>query len=115
MPLSPGLARWLDSQGHDAAHVSSLKLDRASDVEILDRGAQEDRTIITADLDYPRLLALAAATGPSLILFRGGNWSETDVIARMNQILNGFGEIDICNSILVVDRNRVRRRRLPIK
>ena len=115
MPLSPGLARWLQSQGHDAAHVSSLKLDRAPDVEILERGVEEDRTIITADLDYPRILALAAATEPSLILFRGGNWSGADVIARMNQILSGFGEKDICETILVVDRNRVRMRRLPLK
>jgi hypothetical protein len=59
------------------------------------------------------LLSLKA-TEPSLILFRGGNWSEADVVANMQEILHGLDETDIRQSILVVDRDRVRRRRLPI-
>jgi predicted nuclease of predicted toxin-antitoxin system len=70
--------------------------------------------VITADLDYPRLLALTGAEGPSLILFRGGDWSEPDVTARMQQILHVMAEAEIARSIVVVDRARVRRRRLPI-
>jgi hypothetical protein len=67
-----------------------------------------------ADLDYPLLLALAQTTEPSLILFRHGNWSEADVVARLSEVLAGLSEQDIAQSILVVDRDRVRRRRLPI-
>jgi predicted nuclease of predicted toxin-antitoxin system len=59
MPLSPDLAAWLREQGHDAVHTVALQLDRAPDVEILGRANLEGRTVITADLDYPRLLALA--------------------------------------------------------
>jgi hypothetical protein len=57
---------------------------------------------------------MAQATEPSLILFRGGDWSEANVIARMSEILEVLNEADIQQSILVVDRDRVRRRRLPI-
>ncbi len=114
MPLSPALARWLQSQGHDAVHAFALGLDRAADPDIMARAAEEARTVITADLDYPRLLALSGATAPSLILFRGGDWSEVDVRARMQQMLDGLDESELARSILVVDRNRVRRRRLPI-
>ncbi len=114
MPLAPGLARWLQSEGHDAVHASELGLYQAPDVEILTRAADEARTVITADLDYPRLLALATASGPSLILFRGGDWSEADVITRMHEILNSLEEGEVAQSILVVERGRVRRRRLPI-
>jgi DTW domain-containing protein YfiP len=60
------------------------------------------------------LLALARATDPSLILFRDGDWSEADVIARMSELLRALPEADIAQSIIVVDRDRVRRRRLPI-
>jgi predicted nuclease of predicted toxin-antitoxin system len=67
MPLSPSLAAWLTDQGHDAVHAASLELQRATDVAITTRAKQEARTVITIDLDYPRLLALAQATGPSLI------------------------------------------------
>jgi len=70
--------------------------------------------MVTADLDYPRLLALAAASGPGLILFRGGDWGEAEVIERMQQLLDNLGESDLVRSIIVVERGRIRRRRLPI-
>jgi predicted nuclease of predicted toxin-antitoxin system len=114
MLLPPVLAHWLATQGHDAVHASSVGLDRAPDIEILRRARLDARTVITADLDYPRLMALTGAEGPSLILFRGGDWSEPDVTARMRQIFRVMAEKEITRSIIVVDRARVRRRRLPI-
>ena len=59
---------------HDAVHALERRLDRASDEVILERARNEQRVVVTADLDYPRLLALAQAKGPGLILFRGGNY-----------------------------------------
>jgi predicted nuclease of predicted toxin-antitoxin system len=114
MPLPPALAHWLATQGHDAVHASAVGLDRSADPEILARARQDARTVVTADLDYPRLLALTGAPGPSLILFRGGDWSEPEVTARMQQILDVMGESELTRSVVVVDRTRVRRRRLPI-
>jgi hypothetical protein len=49
-----------------------------------------------------------------LILFRNGNWSEAEVRTRLGEILATLTEADIARSIIVVDRDRVRRRRLPI-
>jgi len=114
MPLSPALARWLIDEGHNAVHATDIGMAKATDAEILSRARQEARNVITADLDYSRLLALARVTVPSLILFRGGNWSEIDVIKRMHELLQGLSEIDIEQSMLIVDRQRVRRRRLPL-
>jgi predicted nuclease of predicted toxin-antitoxin system len=114
MPLSPGLAAWLRDQGHDANHVSDLGLHRTPDDALLALAKSEGRTIVTADLDYPRLLALAGAANPSLILFRDGNWSDAEVVARMRDILQAMSAADLEQSILVVDRDRVRRRRLPL-
>jgi predicted nuclease of predicted toxin-antitoxin system len=114
MLLPPALVDWLKTDGHDAVHASAIGLGRAADTEIMARAVVEFRTVVTADLDYPRLLALTGATGPSLILFRGGNWNEAEVTARISEILAGLSEGDLAQSILVVERNRVRRRRLPI-
>jgi predicted nuclease of predicted toxin-antitoxin system len=102
-------------RGHDAFHAAEIGLNRATDQTIIARARREDRTIITADLDCPRLLAVAHATEPSLILFRGGDWSEEDTIARTSEILEVANETDIQQSILVVDRDRIGRRRLPIR
>jgi predicted nuclease of predicted toxin-antitoxin system len=114
MPLSPALATWLREQGHDAVHAVELGLHRAPDVDIMARAKQDSRTIVTADLDYPRLLALSRTIEPSLILFRDGDWSEADIMARLGEILRALTAADVAQSIIVVDRNRVRRRRLPV-
>src|ERR1700739_3234550 len=111
MPLSPSLAAWLRDRAHDAVHAAERSLQRATDVDILTIAKKEGRTIVTADLDYPRLLALARASEPSLILFREGTWSELDVIARMTDILRILSSSEIEESIVVVDRDRIRRRR----
>lgn len=87
MALSPGLADWLVERGHDAVHASAIGLARAPDPDIIERARSEHRVIITADLDYPRLLARARSEGPGLILFRGGNYTETEVVERLAQAL----------------------------
>jgi len=92
-----------------------LGLSQAPDTEIIERARIDLRTVITADLDFPRLLSLSAAAEPSLILFRGGEWSDQQVIDRMRSILTSVRPDDLVRSILVVDRNRVRRRNLPIE
>jgi predicted nuclease of predicted toxin-antitoxin system len=114
MPLSPTLARWLRDRDYDAVHAADLGMSRSPDSEIMALVAAEHRTVVTTDLDYPRLLALTGADGPSLILFRGGDWAEDEILGRMSEILTGLSERDIVQSILVIERNRVRRRRLPI-
>jgi predicted nuclease of predicted toxin-antitoxin system len=114
MPLSPGLAQWLREHGHSAVHAASLGLDRAPDTELMDYAKREGCTIVTADLDYPRLLAAARSSEPSIVLFRDGDWSEADAIARIAQVLQAIPSEDIRSSIIVVERDRVRRRRLPL-
>lgn len=72
MPLSPGLVHWLSTQGHDAVHANDLLLHQASDAEILPVATEQLRVIITADLDFPRLLATVSAEAPGLILYEAG-------------------------------------------
>ncbi len=89
MPLSPALAAWLRNKGHDALHATEAGLHQAPDELILDRAQIDGRVVITADLDYPRLLALTGSQGPGLILFRGGDYSEQDCIERWPNYLKG--------------------------
>jgi len=114
MPLSPGLAAWLTQHGHDAIHAAQAGLHRATDDEIIDRARSESRIIVTADLDYPRLLAMEQAISPGLILFRGGDFSEAECVSRLERALKSVSSEELSNSIVVVERQRVRRRRLPI-
>ncbi|MCK6620305.1 MAG: DUF5615 family PIN-like protein [Calditrichaceae bacterium] len=115
MPLSPELAEWLKLQGHDAVHAIEAGLSRSLDEMILDRARNEQRVIVTADLDYPRLLALAQMEGPGLILFRGGNYSEQEARERLGQALKKIPVEDLPTLIVVIEKDRIRQRRLPLQ
>lgn len=114
MPLPPGLGIRLVEQGHDAVHALKLGLARASDTEILVRARNEQRVVVTADLDYPRLLALTHAEGPAVILFRGGSYSDEETIERLLRALEMIPSEELPNSIVVIEKWRIRRRHLPI-
>lgn len=115
MPLSPELATWLGKLGHDAVHAGDIGLDRASDVIVLKRARMEQRVVVTADLDYTRLLALSQADGPGLIVFRGGNYSERETAERLNRALEAVPSKELPTSIVIIEKHRIRRRRLPIE
>lgn len=112
MPVTPRAAALLRAEGHEAVHASEVGLGSVSDAEILARARAEGRVVITADLDYPRLLALAQASSPGLVLFRGGNHSDEEMLSLLARVLAANLELE--SSLVVVDRGRVRRRRLPI-
>jgi len=115
MALSPELVEWLVRRGHVAVHAFKVGLGEASDSTILEYAHNEQRVIITADLDYPRLLALVGADGPGLILFRGGNYSEQEVLEHLGRMFETISEEEIINSVVVIEKNRIRKRRLPLK
>ena len=115
MPLSPELAAWLVQSGHEAVHALALGLHRASDATILERARIEERVVVTADLDYPRMLALTQCQGPGLILFRGGNYSEKESVECLRRALESVPTDELPHSIIVIQKDRIRRRRLPLQ
>src|SRR3954449_9614261 len=100
MPLSPALAVWLRSVGHDAVHATDVGLNAAPDSEILERASVEGRIVVTADLDFPRLLASIRREGPGLILLRGGNYSEAQGLACVRGVLMQIPHGELPSSIV---------------
>src|SRR5438552_17805686 len=113
MPVTPDAAPHLRAAGHDAIHAVDLGLARSSDDELLTVARREERVIITADLDYPRLIALQQADRPG-ILFRGGAYSDREMLALLDRVLARASTLGLSRAIVVVDRKRIRRRALPI-
>ncbi|MGH7268284.1 MAG: DUF5615 family PIN-like protein [Candidatus Rokuibacteriota bacterium] len=113
MPVTPKAVQHLQGAGHDAVHASSVGLSEVTDREILAVARREGRIVVTADLDYPRLLALEAADGPGIILFRGGSYSDDEMLGLLDRVLARATVLDLERSITVVDRARIRRHPLP--
>jgi predicted nuclease of predicted toxin-antitoxin system len=114
MPVTPDAGPHLRAAGHDAIHAFDLGLARSSDIELLVVARREERVVVTADLDYPRLMALQQADSPGVILFRGGSYSDTEMLALLDRVLARADTLDLEHSIVVVDRWRIRRRALPL-
>lgn len=114
MPVSPQIVAWLREQGHDAVHAAELGLFRASDHELIARAVSERRVVITADTDFPQTLALSRETAPGVVLFRGGDYSTQETISLLERLLEVTPADTVEQSICVLDRQRIRYRRLPI-
>jgi predicted nuclease of predicted toxin-antitoxin system len=115
MPVSPALVDWLKERGHEGVHARDIGLDTASDSEIVTRARTESRIVISADLDFGRILALSADEGPGVILFRGGNYSEGQTRELLARVLASVSQETLAKAICVVDKSRVRVTRLPLK
>lgn len=83
--LSPALADLLNAAGHDAVHVRSIGLSRASDDQIMTAAVTDRRVVVSTDTDFGELLARTNADEPSV------------------------------GAIVVFDADRIRVRRLPLR
>ncbi|MCP4545091.1 MAG: hypothetical protein GY835_01340 [bacterium] len=59
MGVAQRIVVWLRDQGHDAVHLREQGLHRLADEEIFEKGISEDRVILTFDLDFGEIAALA--------------------------------------------------------
>jgi len=114
MPVTPQAVAFLAELGHDAIHASVAGLATATDAEILTIARREQRIVVTADLDYPRLLAAHQTASPGIILFRGGSYSDDEMLSLLDRVLKQADGVLLAKSITVVDKNRIRRRQLPV-
>lgn len=64
---------FLNESGHDAVSVAALLSRNAPDEHILSVAIETERVIISADLDFSRLIIESGAAEPSHILLRIAN------------------------------------------
>lgn len=68
--LSPKLLGPLRNAGYDTTHLAEVGLLTATDPEIFDHAVDNGFAVVTADSDFPMLLALRRAESPSVIHLR---------------------------------------------
>ncbi|MDQ2707471.1 MAG: DUF5615 family PIN-like protein [Actinomycetota bacterium] len=113
--LSPALIGPLEQAGHHAVHVVDLGLLSASDAVILRRAADDGYTVITADSDFPTMLALHSAATPSVVHLRNINELSLQALAAL--LIENLPTVldDLENGAIVsLSLTRMAVRRLPI-
>ncbi len=116
--LDQGLARsaatLLRQGGIDAVHVGEIGLSTANDDEILQKGREEGRVIVTLDADFHSLLAFSGAVSPSVIRLRIEGLKGPKSAQIIKEVIRR-SNLDLADGALVtVQPGRIRIRRLPI-
>jgi predicted nuclease of predicted toxin-antitoxin system len=114
MGISPHVVGWLRTNGHDAVHLHQLGLDRMIDKEVLQKALQEDRVLITHDLDFGELLAASGENLPSVIIFRLKDMRAANINRYLSGILTKHSQALEHGVICSVTERKVRLRYLPI-
>lgn len=112
--LSPLIAEGLQTAGHSAIHIRDYNMQKATDLEVFARAAEEDRILISADTDFGTLLALRNEEKPSVILLRRGPKRPA---VQLQLLLGAMPVMERPlseGSIIVVEEKRIRVRRLPL-
>jgi predicted nuclease of predicted toxin-antitoxin system len=115
MNLSPLTVNDLRRDGWEIVRVSDFLPADASDDKILAWTRSQDSVLITQDLDFSTLLALAGFSRPSLITLRLSNTDPGVVTSRLRRIIAQIEQALREGSAVTVDDINVRIRRLPIR
>lgn len=115
MNISPQTVTALQENGWDTVRVSQVLPVDAADEMILERARQDNRVVITQDLDFSALLALSNYRSPSLVTLRL-SVSDPDTISETLLSLLPKIEDDLQRGCAItVDDAAVRKRTLPIQ
>ncbi|MFL6128309.1 MAG: DUF5615 family PIN-like protein [Mycobacteriales bacterium] len=111
--LPTDAAAALRSAGHDARHVGELGLCGATDAAVLAAATATQRILLSADTDFGELLATSKDGTPSVVLFRG--WpAPTDRVEVLLANLDQVADDLLTGAVVVIGKDRIRVRRLPI-
>jgi predicted nuclease of predicted toxin-antitoxin system len=113
--LSSLVAQGLRQAGHDAVHVRDYQMQAASDEEIFNLAASEQRVLISSDTDFGTLLATYRVRVSSVIIFR--RLSQRRPEEQVRVLLDNLPMIMdslIEGCIISLEQFRIRIRTLPI-
>jgi predicted nuclease of predicted toxin-antitoxin system len=114
MNLSPRWVAYLEREGFDAVHWSSLGPANAPDVEIMAYAKATDYVILTHDLDFSAILAATHGGKPSVVQIRTGDLNPDTIGGTLTQALRQMADKLEAGALLSVDPKRTRLRLLPL-
>lgn len=104
----------LSALGWDSVHIGALGQHRATDAAILALAAAQERTVVTLDADFSRLLALGGMRRPSVIFLRQSELDRPAATSLLRTILPTLDQALSEGALAVVTAQGIRLRRLPL-
>ncbi len=113
MGVSLRIVEWLRNNGHDTKHLREEGLHRIPNGGIFEKAIDENRVIITFDLDFGEIVALSKGKKASVVLFRLRNTRTSHLIDRLSSVLKDTASALDEGAVVVVEESRHRVRYLP--
>lgn len=114
MGISMVTVNWLRGLGYDAQHLSEQRLIRLSDDLILQKAKDENRILLTCDLDFGYLLSKTNDNSPSTVIFRLEFQTPLNHIHKLTRLFEYAQEDLTKGSIVSIDDQKIRIRTLPL-
>ena len=114
MGISPKTVAFLRTLNHDALHLQEQGLERWPDSAILAKAREENRILLTHDLDFGELVTASGAQLPSVILFRLRNMNPDHVNHYLNLVLSRHLIELTAGAFISVTEAQIRLRLLPV-
>src|SRR5262249_55242299 len=111
MNLPPPMAKWLQSEGHDAVHLREIGGTGWADHEIFVRAAEDGRIVVTFDLDFGEIVG-HSVTGAGIVLLRLRRAHQSYLRQRLRVAIAEAGDALEAGAIVLVEDGRIRIRRL---
>lgn len=114
MGVSMTTVSALREAGEEVVHLREEGLIKLPDDRILAKAKQEQRVVLTFDLDFGELLAATGGATPSVVLFRMRNQTPAAVTPRLFRVLKACRTALEAGAIIIVEDEGYRLRYLPI-
>ena len=115
MNLAPRWVGFLQEEGFEAVHWSTVGDPRASDATIMEWARRGGYVVFTHDLDFSALLAAADATGPSVLQVRTQDVLPEAIGRDVVRVLRMRSEALEQGAVVTVDEVASRVRVLPLR
>ena len=115
MGVSLTTVEALRAANHDAVHLRDEGLIRLPDPDIVRKALAEGRIVLTFDLDFGDILAIARSEAPSVVIFRLRNQTPAAVNPRPFRVIHDCEPELARGALVIVEDEGFRVRRLPIR
>jgi predicted nuclease of predicted toxin-antitoxin system len=115
MNLPPAWVRFLQQEGIQSLHWSTIGEPKATDATIMEWARRSGHIVFTHDLDFSALLAATEATGPSVLQVRAQDVLPDAIGDDVVRVLRTHAPALEQGAIVTMDKVRSRVRVLPIR
>lgn len=114
MGIAQTTGEFLRLQGHNVVHLSEQGLERLPDDRIVTKALDEERTIVTHDLDFGRIVALSGHIVPSIVTLRLSDMTPARVNSALETVLRETALSLNKGALVTVTDHGIRVRPLPL-